>query len=149
MSYLNLPLAVTGSRLSRVDDVKASIDKHLSLILHTAEGDCRCMPKFGFRFNNLRFEIINERDGVVYDSAPSKTANAGLYDKKISGTSTNLNTFAAELLSAIAQYESRLTDITVGMSYLRQEHRIHIVVNAVIAENRTPYKFESDMKIWN
>lgn len=107
---------------------------------------------FGFVFNNLSFEIFNENEGVVYNSNPDiggEAERSGLYDKKISGSSKNLNTFASELKDIITIYEKRLEQINVTMTYIRQERVILVVVKGEITATKTPYTYNTKIKIWN
>lgn len=107
---------------------------------------------FGFVFNNLSFENFNENDGVVYNSNPDMGGEAerhGLYDKKISGSSKSLNTFAAELKDTICTYEKRLDQVSVSMTYIRQERYILVVVKGEIIDLKAPYTYNTKFKIWN
>ncbi len=54
--------------------------------------------------------MFNENEGVVYDSGDTDSMSniQNIYDKKISGSSKSINTFAAELKTAIEKYETRL-----------------------------------------
>ena len=101
-------------------------------------------------FNNLRFEIFNEHEGVVYDSGIVEESHGieGLYDKKISGSSNNLNTFAAELKSALAQYEQRLSNPSVTMTYIREERLIYVTIKGIIASTREPYTYTTTLNVW-
>ena len=102
MSVL-LPLQVTGGRLAGSPNPQPAIDAFIELLLSTPCGGCVADPEFGFIFNNLKFEIFNEKEGVIYDSAPQDGPYARLYDKKVSGNSQNINTFAVDLKKAIEQ----------------------------------------------
>lgn len=148
-----IPLAidVANNRLNRCEQVKQSIDSFLDLLLNTPCYSCPSDPLFGFIFTNLRFEIFNENDGVVNnDTSLAEKGDAGrsLYERKISGTSKNSNTFAADLKSAIEQYERRLTDVSVSMSYLREQHNIYITVKGIIEESNTDYQYTTTLTIW-
>ena len=101
-------------------------------------------------FNNLRFEIFNENEGVVYDSGDTKTMNylQGIYDKKISGSSKSINTFAAELKAAITKYEPRLKDISVSMTYIREERQIYITVKGTTVDSREEYAYNQTIRVW-
>ena len=108
MTNILLPLQITAGKLSTTEKVMKSIDSFLSLLITTSQNESISARKFGFVFNNLRFEIFNENEGVVYDSSLEEDAGEELgpdiYEKKISGSSKNLNTFAAELKEAIIKY---------------------------------------------
>ena len=100
MNSIAIPLRIVKGGLARTDTAKQAIDNSLALLLSTPCNSSAADPEYGFIFNNLRFEILNENEGVVYDSSPGKgmlEASLGLYDKKVSGSSRNLNTFASAL----------------------------------------------------
>ena len=132
MTNILLPLQITAGKLSTTEKVMKSIDSFLSLLITTSQNDSVSARKFGFVFNNLRFEIFNENEGVVYDSSLEEDAReelvSGIYEKKISGSSKNLNTFAAELREAIIKYEKRLQDVSVSISYIREERLLYELV---------------------
>jgi len=136
--------------LSRTDNLKESIDSFLEILLTSACGDCCIDPEFGFIFNNMRFEIFNEREGTIFNSssADNETDN-DIYSKKISGNSKNINTFATDLKQVIMKYEHRLSDVTATMSYVREERKIYITVTGVIIETKEKYKYETTLKIWS
>ena len=92
MTGISLPLRVTSKGLAREEQEKKSIDDILSLILMTPRFNTPSDAKFGFVFNNLRFEMFNENEGVVFDSGETDSMDGvlGLYDKKISGSSLPL-----------------------------------------------------------
>jgi hypothetical protein len=150
MENLVSPLEIIMGGLSRTDSLKKSIDSFLEILLSSACGDCCIDPEFGFIFNNMRFEIFNEREGTIFNSTP--TGNEGeedLYSKKISGNSKNINTFATELKQAIMKYEHRLEDVSASMSYVRDERTIYITVTGVIVDTKEKYKYDTTLKIWN
>lgn len=121
------------------------------LILTTPQFSTPADPHFGFVFNNLRFEMFNENEGVVYDSGDTANMDGfeGLYDKKISGSSKSLNTFAAELKESLIRYEHRLSEIAVSMTYIREERMIYITVKGVITSTREEYVYKQTIKVWN
>ena len=150
MNGLLAPLIITKSGLLQADSVKESIDSFLNLLLNASCGECSSDPQFGFIFNNFRFEIFNEQQGVIYNSRPEENAlDDILYTKKISGDSRNLNTFSAELKDAIERYEPRLSDVQTTMSYVRKERRIYITVKGIISQTQKKYQYETTLKIWN
>ena len=105
----------------------------------------------GFVFNNLRFEIFNENEGVVYDSGDTKSMDdlQGIYDKKISGSSKSINTFASELKESVLKYERRLEDVAVSMTYIREERQIYITVKGVIVSTKENYVYKQTIRVWN
>ena len=151
MKSLSIPLQLAKGGLARTDDPKRAIDNALALLMSTPCLGSAADPEYGFIFNNLRFEIFNENEGVVYDSSGTRQLIAGregLYNKKISGSSTNLNTFASELKQTIEIYEQRLRDIAVSMTYIREERKIYVTVKGVIAETGDPYQYLSIINVW-
>ena len=150
--YIHLPLHINDKGLSREEKLVTSIDSFLSLLLNTPCNSCVADPNFGFIFNNLRFEIFNENEGVVYDSEDTIHDNnnpTDLYVKKISGTSKNLNTFASELKTAIETYEKRITNVAVSMTYIREAKNIYVTVKGYIPEIEKEYQYNTNIKIWN
>ena len=151
MSSITIPLAISKGRLARTENPKAAIDGSLGLLLSTACYSSAADPGYGFIFNNLRFEIFNENEGVVYNSGGPNSISAlraDLYGKKISGSSNNVNTFASELKQTIEAYEPRLRDVAVSMTYIREERKIYITVKGVIAENGKAYQYSSIINVW-
>lgn len=151
MISIRIPLQLKQRGLSRFEKQKLSIDAVIRLIITTEKFSSPVDPNFGFVFNNLRFEIFNETEGVVYDSGDTDTMNniQNLYDKKISGSSKSINTFAAELKKAIEEYETRLEDIAVSMTYIREERQIYITVKANFVDTKEEYIYNQTVKVWN
>lgn len=151
MISIRIPLQLKQRGLSRFEKQKLSIDAVIRLIITTEKFSSPVDPNFGFVFNNLRFEIFNETEGVVYDSGDTDTMNniQNLYDKKISGSSKSINTFAAELKKAIEEYETRLENIAVSMTYIREERQIYITVKANFVDTKEEYIYNQTVKVWN
>lgn len=143
---VRIPLGGQKGRLWKVQDVKSSIDSFVELLMTTPEGGCVSDPEFGFIFNNLRFEIFDENEGVVLNSDLEHSA---IYEKKISGSSRNINTFAVELKRLIEKYEERLSDVLVTMSYIREHRKIYITVRGTITETKAEYKYQTTLNVWN
>jgi predicted component of type VI protein secretion system len=141
-----IPLKIKAGTLATYTDVKESIDAHVELLLTTPVGSCISDPNFGFILNNLRFEIFNENEGVVLNS---EEEHSDLYEKKVSGSSRNVNTFAIELKQLIERYEQRLEDVQVTMSYIREHRRIYITVRGIISQTQTNYSYQTCMRVWN
>ena len=149
MKSIAIPIRVGKGGLSREEDPRKAIDSALTLLTTTPCLSSVAAPQYGFVFNNLRFEIINENEGVVFNSSGMEhLLGDGLYKKKVSGSSNNLNTFAAELKQGIETYEKRLQDVSVAMTYLREERKIYLTVKGVMAESGKPYKYESVINVW-
>ena len=148
---ISIPRQLAPKGLQCDDRLKSSIDENLYLIITTERFSTPADPQFGFVFNNLRFEMFNENEGVVFDSGDTETMNniQGAYDKKISGSSKSVNTFAAELKSAITKYEERLEKITVSMTYIREERMIYVTVKGVIVSTKEDYVYDQTIRVWN
>lgn len=150
--FIRLPLQTADKGLLRADSGAQSIDAFLTLLMSTPCNGCVADPDFGFVFNNLRFEIFNENEGVVYDSEDVAHDNndlSDIYVKKISGSSKNLNTFAAELKRAIETYERRLTNVAVSMTYISEQRNIYVTVKGFIPSVEKEYQYTTNIKIWN
>jgi hypothetical protein len=150
MDNLISPLDIIGGSIMRTANVKESIDSFLEILLTSACGDCSIDPEFGFIFNNMRFEIFNEREGTIFNSTSTDSREEeDLYNKKISGNSKNVNTFATELRQVIMKYEERLTEVQATMSYVREERKIYITVTGIIVDTREKYKYDTTIKVWS
>ena len=143
---ISIPLTVHRNRLQPVVALKESIDAFIELLMTTPEGGCTSDPEFGFIFNNLRFEIFDETEGVVLNS---DNEQSWLYEKKISGSSRNVNTFAVELKQQIEKYEQRLSEVAVTMSYIREHRKIYITVRGKITETQAEYQYQTNLSVWN
>mgnify|MGYP003402491661 FL=1 len=142
-----IPLKVNRGALAAYTRIEDSIDANIKLLLTTPLGSCVSDPNFGFILNNLRFEIFNENEGVVLNSIEDD--NSELYEKKISGSSRNINTFAIELKQLIEHYEPRIEDVLVTMSYVREHRKIYITVKGQISETEEPYQYQTNIRVWN
>lgn len=142
---LNIPLDIWKGGLRQSASLKQSVDQHLDLLLTTPVGGCPADLELGFVFNNLRFEIFDEKEGVVLNTQHD---NSGIYDKKISGSSRNVNTFAVDLKKLIEKYEYRLKDVAVTMSYIREHKKIYVVVKGIMADSGEEYKYQNTLDIW-
>ena len=148
MSIL-LPLNVTNGELIRTPDTKIAINAFIELLLTTPCQSCISDPQFGFIFNNLKFEIFNENEGVIYNSGNNEEFYTEIYSKKVSGTSKSINTFATELKRAIEQYEKRLSNVSVTMTYMKKMKKININIEGIITETNQAYQYTTSIDIWN
>mgnify|MGYP002624461877 CR=1 FL=1 len=150
MAYISIPLMVKKTGLAREKTIKKSIDESLNMLLTTPRYNSIGDPQYGFVFNNMRFEIFDEHEGVIYNSGDTiyESGMQDLYTKKISGSSKNMNTFAAELKEAVRLYEKRLGDIAVTMTYIREERLIYITIKGTILSTKEDYVFSSTLKVW-
>ena len=86
MESLVSPLEIVTGSIARTDSLKKSIDAFLEILLTSACGDCCIDPEFGFIFNNMRFEIFNEREGTILNSTTDDGEDDNdIYSKKVSG----------------------------------------------------------------
>lgn len=151
MTNIAIPLQITRNGLLMETDDKRSIDHALSLLIQTACYSWLPDPQYGFILKNLRFEIFNENEGTIFDSVHDDRQTVyhqPLYRMKVTGTSKNVSTFAAELKNAIERYEPRLEQVTATLTYIREERRIYITVKGVIKESHEDYGYETTIKIW-
>ena len=149
MAGIALPLQMKNGRLIREARTKDSIDAFLTMLISTPKYSCSPDPEFGFVLNNLRFEILSESEGVIYKGEGPDAVLTEIYGKMISGTSSSESTFAYELKEAITNYEKRLKDVKVTMTYLREERNIYINVKGLLAEDESPYQLTTRFRIWN
>lgn len=138
--------------LGRCDSIKESIDSFIELLLSTPCNGCVADPYFGFIFINLKFEIFNENDGVVNIDNKEQLesiAEKALYEKKISGSSKNLNTFASELKTVIERYEKRLSDVAVSMLYVRDQKSVFVTIKGIIEQTKVEYQYSTIINVWS
>lgn len=150
MPYLAIPLQVKKKGFAREKSLKRSLDESLYMLLTTPRYNSLSDPDYGFVFNNMRFEIFDEHEGVIYNSGDTiyERGIKDLYNKKISGSSKNMNTFAAELKEVVKNYEKRLSDVAVTMTYIREERLIYVTIKGIIIQTKEDYIFTSTLRVW-
>jgi len=150
MAFIAIPLEVKKTGLARQQNLKKAIDESLYMLLTTPRYNNIGDPQYGFVFNNMRFEIFDEHEGVIYNSGDTiyESGIQDLYNKKISGSSKNMNTFAAELKEVVKMYEKRLDDVAVTMTYIREERLIYITVKGIISSTKEEYVFTNTLRVW-
>ncbi|MBQ8991462.1 MAG: hypothetical protein IJQ60_13145 [Prevotella sp.] len=150
MPFLSIPLEVKKKGFAREKSLKKSLDESLYMLLTTPRYNSLSDPEYGFVFNNMRFEIFDEHEGVIYNSGDTiyDRGIKDIYNKKISGSSKNMNTFAAELKEVVKNYEKRLSDIAVTMTYIREERMIYVTVKGIIIQTKEEYVFTSTLRVW-
>lgn len=150
MPFLSIPLEVKKKGFAREKSLKKSLDESLYMLLTTPRYNSLSDPEYGFVFNNMRFEIFDEHEGVIYNSGDTiyDRGIKDIYNKKISGSSKNMNTFAAELKEVVKNYEKRLSDIAVTMTYIREERMIYVTVKGIIVQTKEEYVFTSTLRVW-
>ena len=150
MAFLSIPLEVKKKGFAREKNLKKSLDESLYMLLTTPRYNNISDPEYGFVFNNMRFEIFDEHEGVIYNSGDTiyDRGIKDVYNKKISGSSKNMNTFAAELKEVVKNYEKRLSDVAVTMTYIREERMIYVTIKGVITQTKEDYVFTSTLRVW-
>ena len=150
MPFLSIPLQVKKKGFAREKSLKKSLDESLYMLLTTPRYNNISDPEYGFIFNNMRFEIFDEHEGVIYNSGDTiyDRGIKDVYNKKISGSSKNMNTFAAELKEVVKNYEKRLSDVAVTMTYIREERLIYVTIKGVIIQTKEDYVFTSTLRVW-
>ena len=150
MAFLSIPLEVKKKGFAREKNLKKSLDESLYMLLTTPRYNNMSDPEYGFIFNNMRFEIFDEHEGVIYNSGDTiyDRGIKDVYNKKISGSSKNMNTFAAELKEVVKNYEKRLSDVAVTMTYIREERLIYVTIKGVIIQTKEDYVFTSTLRVW-
>ena len=150
MKALALPLSIEKGGMRRVDNLRRSIDAHLAMLIVTPNLSCAADADYGFAFNNFRFNIFNENEGVVYDSKPDITCDyeVNMRNRKLSGKSQNENTFASELNRVVCQYETRLRDVQTSMTYVKSEKQVYVKIEGRIVETDEDYTFNTTIKAW-
>jgi len=146
MPFLKKPLQIASGALVRTDSLRESLDNFLTMYLNTPKGNFIPDPEYGFVFTGLRFELFDERSGTVYDS---KRGNDPIYDKKISGTSKNLQTFAADFNEYVRTNEPRLVNVSTVMTYIREQRQILLVVRGMVVQTGEPYEYRTLVNVWN
>ncbi len=151
---IKIPLNIDSlhGRLERCHTERESIDMFIELILSTAPGTCVVDKDFGFNINAYRFEIINEYDGVInYNTTREYESQREVdnYNKKISGSSKNINTFAIDCRNVIEKYEKRLKDVNVAMNYIREHRTIYVDIIGTIVNTNTEYSYKTTIKVWS
>ncbi len=77
MKSIAIPFRLVKGGLARTEDTRKAIDSALALLMSTPCLSSAADPEYGFVFNNLRFEIFDENEGVVYNSSGSRRLIAG------------------------------------------------------------------------
>jgi predicted component of type VI protein secretion system len=150
MAFLSIPLEVKKKGFAREKSLKKSLDESLYMLLTTPRYNNMSDPEYGFVFNNMRFEIFDEHEGVIYNSGDTMYDRGikDIYNKKISGSSKNMNTFAAELKEVVKNYEKRLNEVAVTMTYIREERLIYVTIKGIIIQTKEDYVFTSTLRVW-
>lgn len=150
MKFLKTPLQLGKGELLRTTSLKESIDISLTILLNTPLGSDICDPNYGFAFTGLKFENFDENSGTVFTPPKMERGeDLSIYEKKISGSSKNLQTFAADLNTAIKRYEPRLKETTCVMTYIREVRQIIVTIRGTVIMTDDPYVYKRIIKVWN
>lgn len=142
---IRLPLQIEKGRLAVDEKMKQSINNHLDALLKTPQGSVVCDSDYGFALSSMRFENFDENSGTVFTQ---ETHPDDIYRKKLSGTSNNLQTFAAEFNKQLAKYEQRLTGTSVVMTYLREERKVNLIIRGMVRDLNIPYQYQTAINVW-
>ena len=145
---LSLPLSIKKHLFRRCKTLRESIIDNLELIITTPVGECVLEPEFGFILNNFRFEMFDEENGTIYNSKALDSDIETLYKEKLSGTSKNFDTYAAELKTAIEKYENRLKNVQVSMTYVRLDRKIYISIQGLVTVDDSEFKYQTSINTW-
>ncbi len=146
--YIKIPLDIDQGAFVTDTNDRTAINRFVDMLMLTPQGAFVADPDFGFVFSNMKFEMFDEKLGVILNSTPSDTDQKELYEKKISGNAANFNTFARSLKEAIDKYEPRLDNVGVVMAYEREYKRIKVVVKGNVKATGAPYNYDTEIKIW-
>lgn len=141
MPYLRLPLEVGPEGLESEKNLKKSVDDFVRTLMTSACGCCSADPAFGFVFNNFAFENFNERTGMIAECDAAD-------NRKISGSSRSIDTFASDLSATISKYEKRILSPSVNMTYINKERTVYVDVKGVLAPTGEPYSYKTTIRVW-
>lgn len=142
---IRLPLQIERGQLAVDEKMKQSINRHLDALLNTPQGTVTCDSDYGFALSAMRFENFDEESGTVFTTEKHPS---DIYKKKLSGTSKNLQTFAAEFNKQLEKYEPRLTDTNVVMTYIREERKINLIIRGKVRDLNIPYQYQTAISVW-
>jgi len=114
--------------------IKASIDDFIELIVFSANGSFKADYFFGFVFQNTKFQ--NSDPGDLMD------------EKKIYGSSINKDNYAYELKLAIEEYETRMKNVRVMISYEAKLKQVSIDVTGRYTEDFTEKNYEKNVTFY-
>lgn len=148
---LDIPLKIEKGKIKETSSLSDSIEKNLEQILEAPLYSWVVDDNYGFLLNNLRFENFNEKEGRI-ESSPNKLLNRDLkkriYELSITGNSDNNLTFASELKHTISEYEPRLEDLKISMTYLREYKVVTISIKGNISATKQPFSYVKNLRIW-
>lgn len=146
---IKIPFSIQKGEIQRDEDRINSINQFIELIVETQMGSFIPDKNFGFIFKNFQFEIFDEQKGTLKLPEKNRQNKEVKYEKKISGSAKNHNTFAYDLKKNIERYETRLKNVEVKMKYEQLGKIITLSVTAELnADKSTDYKHEIIFQVW-
>lgn len=146
---IKIPFSIQKGEIQRDEDRISSINQFIELIVETQMGSFIPDKNFGFIFKNFQFEIFDEQKGTLKLPEKNRQNKEVKYEKKISGSAKNHNTFAYDLKKNIERYETRLKNVEVKMKYEQLGKIITLSVTAELnADKSTDYKHEIIFQVW-
>jgi len=138
MYGIKIPVTITGSftEENTTGKIKDSIDKFIELLVISPSGSFKADYSFGFVFQNFRY--------VNCDS------NETINSKKLYGESINKNNYAYDLKQTIEEYETRLKNVHVKMTFDPKLKKISLDITGKYEENYVDKKYEKNISflIW-
>ena len=133
-----IPVTFTGNFLEEntAGKLQESIDNFLDLLVVSPNGSFKADYNFGFVFQNFRFENCD--------------SNEQINSKKLYGVSVNKNNYAHDLKLAIEEYETRLKNVEVRMSYDAKVKKVSLDVTGKYEEDYVEKKYQKNISflIW-
>jgi len=140
------------------NNLKASIDAFLQLLIASNKYDSIADEEFGFCLEDFRFESFDLEKAKFHENFPVRDATENtelrvirdsLYSKRLIGSSKNADTFARELKNCIERYERRLKEVSVSMDFQQYGKVIHIIVTGKINNpSNAIYYNEFNVDVW-
>jgi len=138
MYGIKIPVTITEAftKENVTGKIKESIDNFIDLLVVSPNGSFKADYKFGFVFQNFRYENCD--------------ANEQINDKKLYGLSVNKNNYAHDLKLTIETYESRLRNVEVKMDYDSKIKQISLEITGKYEEDFEYKKYQKNISftIW-
>jgi len=136
MNGFTIPVKMTNrfSKENEPKNIKTSIDDFIELIVFSANGSFKADYYFGFVFQNTKFQ--NSDPGDLMDA------------KKIQGSSVNKNNYAYDLKMAIEDYETRMKNVRVMISYEAESKKVSIDINGRYEEDFVEKNYEKNITFY-
>jgi hypothetical protein len=138
MLGFKIPATVTGNfaKENVTGNIRQSIDDFIELLVTSPCGSLKSDYSFGFIFQNFRFE--------------NSDANDQINSKKLYGESVNKNNYAFDLKQTIEQYETRLKNVKVNMSWEPKIKKISLDISGKYEEGYEEKSYSKNISfiIW-